>query len=339
VAVTIREVAQAAGVSVATVSRALHGMSVISQKTRDHVSAVALELGYELPTRPEPGIRDRRVAIVLPFLGRWYFAKALEAIERIVREHGYEAVVLRPLDSTGQPMAVADHLEHFSVKGVIIISQPPSETDIAALEKLQLPTILIDISDNRFPHVVIDDVQVGLLATRHLIAQGHSKIALLSGDPHDPKNFSTPNDRRAGYLRAMTQAGLEIRPEFQIFADFTARGADAVVTRLLVQEDIPTAIFAASDEMAMGAMGAARRLGLRVPEDLSIVGVDDHDLAETVGLTTVAQPIETMAEMAAWQLVSQMGNEAKQPSLQKHEMPVTLVVRTSTQSIDSKSSQ
>jgi len=80
-------------------------------------------------------------------------------------------------------------------------------------------------------------------------------------------------------------------------------------------------------------MGAARRLGLKVPEDLSIVGVDDHDLAETVGLTTVAQPIETMAEMAAWQLVSQMGNEAKQPSLQKHEMPVTLVVRTSTLAI------
>lgn len=328
--VTIREVAEAAGVSVATVSRALHGMSVISQKTRDHVSQIAKEMGYEIPIRTGADIRDRRVAIVLPFLGRWYFAKALEGIERIVREHGYEAVVLRPLDSTGQPIAISDHLEHFAVKGVIIVSQPPSEADIAGLEKKGIPTILIDINDGRFPTVVIDDVQVGLIATKHLIDLGHTKIALLSGDPHDPKNFSTPNDRRAGYLQAMARARIAPQPEFQIYADFTARGADAAVTRLLMQDDIPTAIFAASDEMAMGAMGAARRLGLRVPEDISIVGVDDHDLAESVGLTTIAQPIDTMAEMAAWQLVSVMASDRKPTKPAKHEMPVTLVVRNST---------
>lgn len=329
-AVTIREVADAAGVSVATVSRALNGMSVISQKTRDHVSDVARQLGYELPRRPGIDLRERRVAIVLPFLGRWYFAKALEGIERILREHNYEAVVLRPLDSTGQAIAISDHLEHFAVKGIIIISQPPSESDIAALQKRETPTILIDINDTRFPRVVIDDVQVGLLATKHLINLGHTKIALLSGDPNDPKNFSTPNDRRTGYLRAMQQAGISPHVDFQIYADFTARGADAAVTQLLTLEEVPTAIFAASDEMAMGAIGAARRLGLRVPEDLSVVGVDDHDLAETLGLTTIAQPVDTMAELAAWQLVSLMSKEKPKSRPAKHQMPITLIVRKST---------
>jgi LacI family repressor for deo operon, udp, cdd, tsx, nupC, and nupG len=328
-AVTIRDVAKAAGVSVATVSRSLHGMNIISAKTREHVAQVARELGYELPIRIHPDSRDRRIAVVLPFIGRWYFARIMEGIERVTREHGYEAVVLRPVDSTGEPMALADHLESFGIKGAIMISQLPSDNDLDILMKRKIPAVMIDMADKRFTSVTIDDVQVGRIATKHLIDLGHKKIAILTGDPNDPKNFSTPNDRRAGYHQALTAAKLPIDSKMEIHGDFTARGASAAVMRFLTQEEVPTAIFAASDEMAFGAMGAAKRLGLKVPEDISIVGVDDHDISETVGLTTVAQPIDTMAEMAAWQLIGRMNPESHQP-IENYAMPVSLVVRQST---------
>ncbi len=325
-AVTIRDVAEAAGVSIATVSRALHGMTVISARTREHVINVADQLGYEVAFRPVTPRNAQRIAIVLPFIGRWYFAKIMEGIERITREHGIETVLLRMADSSGDAMSIAEYLSTFNVQGCIMVSLPPSESDMRMLHLQNIPTVLIDMYDNRFASVGIDDLTVGRIATNHLISLGHRRIAIVTGDPHEPKNYSTPNDRRAGYIEALNAHGIEIHPDYEIHADFTARAAADAVQKLFLLPEMPTAIFAASDEMAFGIIGAAKRVGLRIPEDLSIIGVDDHDISESVGLTTVAQPIDTMAELAAWQLVSRMTSSV-QVTAQRVQMPVSLIER------------
>lgn len=329
---TIRDVAVAAGVSIATVSRALRNHSNISTETTQRVQAAAAELDYKLPIRNTSNKRHtQKVAIVVPFIGRWYFAQIIEGVESVMRERGIEAVVFRPNTSSGEIISIAEHLEHFDIQGVVLVSKPISETDMSYLVRKRLPTVMVDMFDKRFTAVVIDDIAVGRMATDHLINLGHTKIGIVSSDPNDPDKFSTPSHRREGFLQALKIAGIENNPNWNLTADFTARSADAAVRGVLASDNYPTAIFAASDEMAIGVMGAARRVGLRVPQDISVIGVDNHDIAESVGLTTVGQPVDAIPEVAAWQLISRMENNEGSPN--KFVLPVQLIVRESTASI------
>lgn len=330
--VTIRDVAEAAGVSIATVSRSLRNHSNISEETRNKVQTVATELGYKLPQRnggSKPTIK--KIAIVVPFIGRWYFAQIIEGIESVMRERGIESVVFRPSSNSGEPLSIYEHLEHFGIQGVILVSKPMSEMDMAYLYRKNIPTVLIDMLDKRFTSVAIDDITVGRIATDHLINLGHQRIGMVSSDPNDPDEFSTPNHRREGFLQALKAAGIEFNPNWHLTADFTARSADAAVRGIFATGNMPTAIFAASDEMAIGVMGAARRMGLKVPQDISVIGVDNHDIAESVGLTTVGQPIDAIPEVAAWQLISRMEDNSEPPG--KFVLPVQLIVRESTASL------
>lgn len=330
-ALTIRDVAKEAGVSIATVSRALRGHTSISERTRNHVQAVADRMGYTLPVR-NSGQADAssvpKVAVIVPYIGRWYFAKIIEGIDAVTRERGFEVVILRVADSIGTELPLSGHLDAFEVQGALVVSQHLSDSDYRLLQLRNIPTVLVDLSDPRFTTVGIDDVAVGRRATEHLLELGHTKIAIVTGDPHDLESFTTPGERRLGYLQTLRAAGIEPRPEWEIHADFTARSADHAVRSLLAGPDLPTAVFAASDEMALGVMGAARKLGLSVPGDLSVIGVDDHDVSEAMGLTTISQPIAAMAEIAAWQLLSRIsgGNEFAG----RITLPTELVVREST---------
>ena len=332
--VTIRDVAKAAGVSIATVSRALRGHPAISAKTTEHVVAIATELQYDFSSRvnvknPKP----IRVAVVLPFIGRWYFARVVEGIERVLFERGYETVLLRPRNSIGQPLSIAEHLDVYGVEGAILVSLSPDQEDFDALIRRDIPTVLIDIAEPRFTQIRIDNEVVGIQAAQHLLSLNHRKIAVVTGDPNDPLNFSTPNDRLRGFQKACKKAKLEIDPAFLLHADFTAKSAENVVMNILQREDRPTAIFAASDEMAFGVINAARKVGLRVPEDLSVVGVDDHELSDSFGLTTVAQPIDTLAEVAAWQLMSRMSTTTT-TAIELVTLPTSLIDRNSTMHLE-----
>ena len=312
-AVTIRDVAAAAGVSIATVSRALRGHSNISARTTERVTAVATELGYRLPARAEADAQTatQRVAIVAPFIGRWYFAKIIERIEWICREHGLESLLFRPADSTGAELDWVEHLRHFGVQGAVIITHPISEEELERLTALELPVVLIGAPRQGLSTIGIDDVAVGELATNHLLELGHRRIAIVTGFQNDPLKFRTPVDRLRGYRTALLTAGITPEPELEIHADFTAPSSFQAVLQVLARIDPPTAVFAASDEMALGVIGAARQLGLRVPEDLSVIGVDDHEIAAPLGLTTIAQPVDAIAEYAAWQLISSLNQDSR----------------------------
>ncbi len=330
-AVTIRDVAQQAEVSVATVSRALRDHPSISERTRRHVVEVANAMGYVLPVRNAPARLENsrpRVALIVPFVGRWYFARVLEGAERVMHDRGIDLVVSRPVDSQGRRRALAEHLQDLGVNGAIAVSMPLSDLDLDALERVGIPIVMIGVDNPKVSNVRIDDVEAGLVATRHLLELGHERIGLVSEGPFEPWSFTTTRDRRNGFLKAFEEARVRWDPSLEVHADFTARGAESAVERLFAMINSPTAIVAQSDEMAYGVMSAARRHGLQVPTDLSIIGIDDHEVASAWDLTTVAQPVDTLGELAAWQIASRITGDVSE--VKQLVLPTTLIERGST---------
>lgn len=325
-ATTVRDVAELAGVSTATVSRALHGHRTISEATRIKVEQAAEQLGYTMP----PAVSDRaRVAVVMPYIDRWYFAQVLDGVERTFAGRGIVVLVHRLLDLDDRRRALLGDIPRREADGVVLVNVPPAPDEAALLADRRIPLVLLGASLPGVHSVAIDDVAAARSATAHLLDLGHRRIGLVSGRPFERIPFTAPTERKQGFLLALKEAGVAWNPNLEVSADFSVRGAQRVAMTLLEREDRPTAVFAESDEMAFGVMAAARALGLRVPEDLSLVGIDDHDISESMGLTTVAQPVRTLGELAALQLAGLIGNHGAHPA-QRVVVPTMLVVRAST---------
>jgi LacI family repressor for deo operon, udp, cdd, tsx, nupC, and nupG len=177
--------------------------------------------------------------------------------------------------------------------------------------------------------VRIDDMAVARVATEHLLQLGHRRIAYVGGDPRQRINFTAPVDRRAGWLAALREAGIEPDPSWEVPGRFTAAGGLAAGNLLLDLPEPPTAVFCASDDMASGILVAARRRGLKVPEDLSILGVDGTELAELLDLSTVAQPVRKQGEIAARMVLQALRGEQRH-RLEHAVLPVVLMERGST---------
>jgi DNA-binding LacI/PurR family transcriptional regulator len=180
--------------------------------------------------------------------------------------------------------------------------------------------------------VRIDDVETALTAVRHLIGLGHTRIAHLHGVPdpeHAGLDFSAPGDRLVGYRMAMEEAGLPIEPGWEVTGDFTAHGGLTACRQLLTARTRPTAIFAGSDEMAIGASRAIREAGLSVPDDISVIGVDNHELSEYFDLTTMAQPAPALGRLGARMLLDALHADTRPPPVETI-VPTQLIVRGTT---------
>lgn len=324
---TVRDVAALAGVSTATVSRALHGSRSISEATRRKVEKAAQDLGYTIA----PAVSDRaRVAVVMPYLDRWYFAKVLDGAERAFADKRIVVLIHRLVGLDDRRRALLGDIPRREADGVLMVNVPPAPDEADLLAERHIPMVLLGATLPGVSSVEIDDVASARTATKHLVDLGHRRIGLVAGRPFERIPFTAPPERRRGFLLAHKDAGLPWDPGLEVTADFTVRGAQRAAVALLDRADPPTAVFAESDEMAFGVMAVARRLGLRVPEDLSVVGFDDHELAESVGLTTIAQPVPTLGELAALQLAALIAQHAHQPTAQRVHVPTLLVVREST---------
>ncbi len=327
----IADVAQAAGVSTATVSRALRGLPNVSAQTRARVEQVAAELGYiadRSASRLASG-RTLAVAVIAPYPERWFFATAISAVENELRAAGMDALLVG-LTPPGVPReAFRPGALRGRVDAVIVLTVPLTGRELDELRSLDLPTVFVGASVGGSMSVRIDDARVAALAMEHLLALGHRRIAYIGGDPTQRLNFTTPADRRAGWLSSLREAGIEPASDWEHPGDFTAVGGALAVERLLALDPVPTAIFAASDEMAIGAMIRAQRLGLNLPGDLSIVGVDGHDLSELLGLTTVEQPVAEQAARAARMVLEDL-RTGRSFGGEHVVMPVRLAVRDST---------
>jgi LacI family repressor for deo operon, udp, cdd, tsx, nupC, and nupG len=327
-ATTVRDVAERAGVSPATVSRALHGNRAISEATRAKVLRAAEELGYVLA----PSARDRlRVAVVTPYIDRWYFAHVLDGVERTLAERGILVIVHRLLDLDDRRRALLGDVPRLEADGVLLVNVPPAPDEARFLAGRRVPLVLLGAALDGVPSVEIDDAEAARTATEHLIRLGHRRIGLISGRRFERIPFTTPPERRHGFQVAHSEAHLAWDPDLEVPADFTATGGHRAARALLERVDRPTAILAISDEMALGALAAAHDLGIRVPEDLSVVGIDDHDFSGVMGLTTVAQPVRTLGELASLQLAGLIARHPPAGAVPERVMvPTMLVVRAST---------
>ncbi|WP_127792193.1 LacI family DNA-binding transcriptional regulator [Agromyces sp. LHK192] len=330
----IEEVARLAGVSTATVSRALSGRGHVSPASKAKVEEAAARLGYVVSSNASSlaSGRTRNVGVVIPFLNRWYFSSVLEGAQQALLRRGYD-LTLYNLSGDGQERASV--FEHFllrqRVDAVLAVSLELTESEVRRLHDLGKPLVGVGGPIPGVHTLTIDDVAVARLATEHLLALGHRRIAHIGGDLEFDLDFHLPTSRRLGYEAALGDAGIEVEPRYFAPADFTVRGGYHAAKQLLgAPHGRPTAIFAASDEMAMGTILAARDLGLDVPRDLSVVGIDDHDLSDFFGLTTVAQFPRGQGEHAVALLMDELEPGRGVPEPDDIALPFELRVRSST---------
>jgi LacI family repressor for deo operon, udp, cdd, tsx, nupC, and nupG len=327
--ITIRDVAREAGVSTATVSRALRGLPNVDPVTREHVRRVADRLDYVISPAASrlAGGRAGSIAVITPFLGRWYFSKVLSGVERVLQRSDLDLL----LYSTGDPSEehrVPPHKRlRRRVDGVLVIGLPADSPDLQELFELEMPVTLIGSHSVGVASVSIDDVEGGRMATQHLVNLGHKRIGLISGRPL-PTPFFPENDRLSGYRQALEASGLKVEPGLQVPGYFTIEGGEHAMTAQLAQRTPPTAVFAMSDEMAFGALRALRRHGMRPGHDVAIVGFDGHEMSDLLDLTTVVQPAEDLGSVAARCLLDLLDDPAREPEVQR--LPTQLCVRGST---------
>ncbi|HET8614412.1 MAG TPA: LacI family DNA-binding transcriptional regulator [Actinomycetales bacterium] len=329
----IEDVARVAGVSTATVSRALRGLPKVSEHTRARVLAAAAELDYVAsPTAASLASgKTRVVGVVVPYVTRWYFAQLISGASRVLREHGYHVLLLDVGDNGPQRTLLLDsRMLSKRVDAVLVLSLQLHDVELDLLRRLRLPVVTVGTHTDGWASVRIDDVGVARTATQYLVDLGHRRIGFIGGEPTPHPDFVTPSDRRRGYEEVMQANRLTVDPRHVLSADWTVRGGAVAGEELLRTTPAPTAVFVASDEMAMGVLHTAGRLGVRVPEQLSVVGVDDHEHAWVHGLTTVAQPVQHEGEQASRLLLDELARHGQHdPSTEVLTVPTQLVVRSS----------
>lgn len=298
---TIKDVAAAANVSIATVSRILNNQSGYSEQTKEKVVKVIKEIGFQ-PSAVARGLvskKTRTIGVLLPNVTASFSAKLLNGIEESAHENDYSVVVCNTNLNGNRTLDYLKVLGEKKVDGLIFTSDAVTQEYDDALSKLGVPVILAATMSYRFPYpyVKVDDTQASYHATEYLIKKGHKNIAMISGDPNDELAGMT---RINGFTKAMKAYALNVDHELIAHGDFGFLSGKRCMELLLTKRHSFTAVFAASDEMALGALSVAYEHGLKVPEDFSVIGYDNTSLAEmaTPPLTTVGQPLRKMGNIA-----------------------------------------
>lgn len=340
--VGIEDVAKLAGVSTATVSRALSGKPHVSERARSKVELAASELGYVASSSGftlSTG-RSKNIGIVMPFIDRWFFSAVLDSAVNHLAEAGYDVALYNLSGGMEQRNRTFDELLlRKRVDALITIAVKLSPHELENLSRINKPIVGIGGPTPGARSLSIDERAAGRLATEHLISLGHTRIGVIAGTVASDMHFKQPSLRREGYKDALKVAGLEIMPEWAAEADFTVSDGYRQAKQILGDHRLaPTAIFCLSDEMAFGAIMAAKDLGLRVPEDISIIGFDNHDLADFYGLTTISQDSRGQAKKAAAMIIELLGDEELSEKVnieEQYHFPVELIVRSSTAKVNS----
>lgn len=262
---------------------------------------------------------------MVPFVTNPSAVERLGGFIGVMTRRTYD-VVLFALE---QPDQRDEHLRRLgrggAADGVLVVSLAPGDEDVDRFVASGTPVVLVDAAHPRLPHIVVDDVQDGALATRHLIDHGHRRIAYV-GDA--PSAFGWGAKRRRGYERALRAAGVAPAAELVREGAHGRAVARSLTQELLALPEPPTAVFAASDTQALGVLDAARDAGVAVPERLSVIGFDDLEVAEVAGLTTVRQPLRRSGARAAELLLALVDGKAGVP--EREVLPLELVERRTT---------
>jgi len=326
---TIADVAARAGVGVATVSRVMNGGTNVRPATRDRVLAAVRALNYR-PSSLARSLSLQRTMVVAALLPWFTNPSAVQRMRGIVdglSRSEYDLMVF-DIESEDRQLRAFELFDRGDrADGLLVVSTLPDESHVDRLLAAQIPCILVDAVHPALPSIAVDDGAGGELATRHLLELGHTRIALI-GDTPPEFRFDWSRDRTRGYERALTAAGIEVRPEYVREGTRLLHVARAIAIELLSLPDRPTAIFAASDTQALGVLEAARALDIQVPDELSVIGFDDIEVASYVGLTTVRQPLFESGRRGAELLLRALGG--RPVDLRTELLPLELVVRSTT---------
>lgn len=328
---TIADVAARAGVSKATASRALSGGGYVSADTRARVQAAARDLHYvahSSATSLATG-RSLSVGVIMPALDRWFFAELLAGIQEGLLDAGQDLVLYGTQEGSAERARLfSDVLPRRRLDGIIAVGIQPSTHELERLVQVGSPLVSVGAYREQTSSVSIDDEAAGRIATEHLIDLGHRDIAFLGGREDAATHAYGDEQRLRGYRAAMTAASLESSIRHAVGEPTTPGGYEAGVRMLGDRKSRPTAFVAVCDEAAIGGIVAARRLGLSVPAELSVVGVDDHSHAEMFALTTVRQQPRIQGITAVEMLRRRM--DAPDETPEQRSLPSELVVRSST---------
>lgn len=324
----IEDVARQAGVSTATVSRALRGLPNVTDATRAKVRLVAEQLGY-VPSRSASSLasgRTRTIGLLTPWVNQWFFANVIDGAERTLRASDFDALLYTFEVERGGPRRRVDPaVLRRRVDGILVVGLALDDAEVADLGALGQPMVFVGSGPPGTATVRVDDHRAAREATEHLLGLGHRRIAHLTVAPDG--RWSPAAERAAGWRAALRAAGVPASGSPEVHGHLDVPGARTAATRLLREQPDVTAVFAASDEVAMGVVLAAQDLGVRIPQDLSVIGVDGHHLGELVGLTTMAQDAADQGATAASMLLDLLTG-AVQPD--EVTFPTRLVVRRST---------
>jgi LacI family transcriptional regulator len=332
--VTIQDVAEAAGVSVSTVSRVLNDKDDVAPETYEKVQKVIEGLNYtsSLAARSMRSRRTNVIGLIMPDVEFPFAIQVMKGVNRAITDLDYDLIVytggdIKKESSADREQRYVSLLNSSITDGVIVVT--PAATTFSTVS----PMVVVDPNNEspEYPAVIATNRAGALAAMEHLISLGHRRIGFIGGRPE----LQSAIQRLQGYKDGLSEAGISLDPELIQAGDYSEEGGFACAQRLLSLSDPPTAIFAANDQSAIGVIRAARETGLDVPNDLSVVGFDNIPEAACInpGLTTVDQFVDKMGYVATEMLVSLIQGESLDSNLYK--MPTHLIVRDSCQAVTS----
>lgn len=307
--VTIYDIAERAEVSIATVSRVFNDHPRVSDTTRARVIAVAEELGYQPHVSAQSLARRKThlISAVIPVMTNYFFVEVLRGLQDRLAESEYDLLVYTSNALEDVDTQLERALQRGRAAGVLLFSMPITEARVRRVERSRLPIVLVDCFHPEFDSVSVNNEMGGYLATRHFIDQERRRIGMVMASGGEPAL-----ERRRGYERALQEAGLSVNEslikagiEIEEHGYTEQAGYDAMHS-LLQHRPQPNAVFATSDVQALGAMRAIKEAGLKMPDDVAVIGFDDIVVSKYVGLSTLRQPMREMGELAVEKFLNRL---------------------------------
>ena len=306
---TIEDVASAAGVSVATVSRAIRGLPNVAISTRQRVVDVAEALGYSADpaaSRFAAG-RTKTITVVIPNLSGWYFSNVVAGAEAVCAEAGYDMLVVGVGSGSDLTRILSEqyHLER-RTDGLLAVEVILSPGEAASITERGVALTSVGSRAAGHPSVRIDNEAVGRIAADHLVELGHRRVGIIGAQQDNPMSFDVPTLRHNGFVSGLAAHGIAFDDELLAGGNFDVDGGQEAMAALLDHDDPPTAVFSMSDEMAFGALMELGARGLVPGQDVSLIGVDNHEFSRVVSLTTIGQAVADHGAIAARLLLDAM---------------------------------
>ena len=335
--VSIKEVAKLAGVSIATVSRCVNNPEKVTGKTRLKVQTAIQQTGYA-PNTLAQSFRSGRtnlIMVVLPTIGDPFFSRVMRGIRQAAKTRGYSVVIEETQFNTMTADEIGAMMVSRQTDGIILLaSLSPFGTEVLSAQNNRRIPIVVGCETiapelSKFPSVHIDNLSAARDATNLLLSHGHTSIAMLVG----PDSSLLTRDRELGFRAAMSEASLPVDDDWVLDGQLTIAGARIATRALVATDKRPTAIFCANDEMAIGCIHEVKVAGLRVPEDISVMGFDDTRYAAVADppLTTISQPAEQIGERVVYRLLDEISGTTPatgQPEILSHRLVVRQSVST-----------